>query len=94
MQLWGGIELCLHAALASRSISYERLYLLFESTTDSSSYAAMKTEFMQLWDGMESHRGSQVLVLGATNRKAELDPAVLRRFTLHIKVPRDPSQQE
>jgi hypothetical protein len=27
-----------------------------------------KTEFMQLWDGMEGARGSRVLVMGATNR--------------------------
>jgi len=27
-----------------------------------------KTEFMQLWDGIEGARGMQVLVMGATNR--------------------------
>lgn len=48
---------------------------------------SMKTEFMQLWDGLESVRGAQILVLGATNRQTDLDPAVLRRFTLQIKVP-------
>ena len=27
-----------------------------------------KTEFMQLWDGIEGARGMRVLVMGATNR--------------------------
>lgn len=46
----------------------------------------MKTEFMQLWDGLTSLRAAPVLVLGATNRQGDLDPAVLRRFTLQIRV--------
>eukprot|EP00775_Hariotina_reticulata_P010700 gene10700-10857_t len=37
-----------------------------------------KTEFMQLWDGMEGARGSRVLVMGATNRPWMVDEAVLR----------------
>lgn len=37
-----------------------------------------KTEFMQLWDGMENARGSRVLVMGATNRPWMVDEAVLR----------------
>jgi hypothetical protein len=28
----------------------------------------VKTEFMQLWDGMESARGQRIVVMGATNR--------------------------
>ncbi|GFR47409.1 hypothetical protein Agub_g9126 [Astrephomene gubernaculifera] len=41
----------------------------------------VKTEFMQLWDGMESSRGQRVVVMGATNRPWMVDEAVLRRFT-------------
>jgi SpoVK/Ycf46/Vps4 family AAA+-type ATPase len=37
-----------------------------------------KTEFMQLWDGMEGARASRVLVMGATNRPWMVDEAVLR----------------
>jgi SpoVK/Ycf46/Vps4 family AAA+-type ATPase len=37
-----------------------------------------KTEFMQLWDGMEGARGARVLVMGATNRPWMVDEAVLR----------------
>lgn len=45
-----------------------------------------KTEFMQLWDGMEGARGSRVLVMGATNRPWMVDEAVLRRFALQYEI--------
>lgn len=47
-----------------------------------------KTEFMQMWDGMESLRGTNVLVMGATNRPWMVDEAVLRRFALQYEVRR------
>ncbi|KAI8462349.1 MAG: P-loop containing nucleoside triphosphate hydrolase protein [Monoraphidium minutum] len=46
-----------------------------------------KTEFMQLWDGIEGARGMRVLVMGATNRPWCIDDAVLRRFGLQYEVP-------
>ncbi|WIA23226.1 hypothetical protein OEZ86_010114 [Tetradesmus obliquus] len=45
-----------------------------------------KTEFMQLWDGMEGARGARVLVMGATNRPWMVDEAVLRRFALQYEI--------
>lgn len=48
---------------------------------------AMKTEFMQLWEGFETDFESNVVVLGATNKKFSLDDAVLRRFSLQYEVP-------
>ena len=39
----------------------------------------LKTEFMQLWDELIED-GSQVLVVGATNRPQDLDSAIQRRF--------------
>ncbi|GLC35438.1 hypothetical protein PLESTB_000207100 [Pleodorina starrii] len=56
---------------------------------NSSEHEAMlqvKTEFMQLWDGMESCRGQRVVVMGATNRPWMVDEAVLRRFTLMYEI--------
>lgn len=47
---------------------------------------AIKTEFMQLWEGFETTPGSSILVLGATNKKDALDDAVLRRFSLQYEV--------
>ncbi|KAL6769337.1 hypothetical protein ACKKBG_A30615 [Auxenochlorella protothecoides x Auxenochlorella symbiontica] len=46
---------------------------------------AMKTEFMQLWDGFESASDSNIVVLGATNKRDDLDDAVLRRFSLQYE---------
>ncbi|KAL3148914.1 hypothetical protein ABBQ32_001782 [Trebouxia sp. C0010 RCD-2024] len=48
---------------------------------------SMKTEFMSLWDGIETDAMSRIVILGATNRPQELDEAVLRRFTFSQEVP-------
>ena len=48
---------------------------------------AMKTEFMQLWDGFSTDPNSSVMVLAATNRPYDLDEAVLRRFSAQFEVP-------
>ncbi|PNH00222.1 Protein MSP1, partial [Tetrabaena socialis] len=37
------------------------------SSSEHEATLAVKTEFMQLWDGMESSRGQRVVVMGATN---------------------------
>lgn len=47
---------------------------------------AMKTEFMQLWEGFETMPLNNVVVLGATNKRDSLDDAVLRRFSLQYEV--------
>ena len=45
---------------------------------------SMKTEFMSLWDGVETDKASSIGILGATDRPQELDEAVLRRSVLNV----------
>lgn len=42
----------------------------------------MKTQFMTLWDGLGTTKDSQngILIIGATNRADDVDPAILRRM--------------
>lgn len=42
--------------------------------------------FLSEWDGLTTKNSSPVIVLGATNRPADIDPAFLRRMPLMIRV--------
>jgi SpoVK/Ycf46/Vps4 family AAA+-type ATPase len=46
----------------------------------------MKSQFLTLWDGLLSENDSQIVVLGATNRRQDIDEAFLRRMPLQIKI--------
>lgn len=57
-------------------------------------FSSMKTEFLALWDGFtemsnEGDKGFGVLIMGATNRPGDVDPAFLRRMprTFEIGMP-------
>lgn len=49
----------------------------------------MKAQFMMLWDGLSTDPENTVIVMGATNRPRDLDPAILRRMpaTFEISLP-------
>ncbi|ORX37299.1 putative ATPase of the AAA family [Kockovaella imperatae] len=49
----------------------------------------MKAEFMTMWDGLTTDKETRILVLGATNRPNDIDPAILRRMPKRfpIKLP-------
>eukprot|EP00803_Ostreobium_quekettii_P001113 evm.model.scf_427.2 EVM.evm.TU.scf_427.2 scf_427:21425-24896(-) len=58
------------------------------TATEHEATLSAKTEFMALWEGMETQTRCRVLVMGATNRREALDPAVLRRFSVQCAFPR------
>lgn len=62
------------------------------SAQDHEASAMVKAEFMTCWDGLltvsESERDSnRIMVLGATNRIADIDEAILRRLPKKFNVP-------
>ncbi|TRY63915.1 hypothetical protein TCAL_05594 [Tigriopus californicus] len=59
------------------------------SSNDHEATAMIKTQFMQLWDGLPTNSECIVIVMGATNRPKDVDRAFLRRMpaTFHIGLP-------
>ena len=56
---------------------------------DHEATAMIKTQFMQLWDGLPTDANCVVVVMGATNRPKDVDRAILRRMpaTFHVGMP-------
>ena len=46
---------------------------------------SLKTELLQLWDGLATREDANVLLMGATNRRGDLDAAVMRRSAACIQ---------
>lgn len=71
-------------------------FLRNRSSLDHEATAMMKAQFMSLWDGLDTSMTSQVMVMGATNRPQDLDPAILRRMptTFHVGLPSGRQRQE
>ncbi|KAM3867905.1 outer mitochondrial transmembrane helix translocase [Diretmus argenteus] len=71
-------------------------FLRNRSSLDHEATAMMKAQFMSLWDGLDTATTSQVMVMGATNRPQDLDPAILRRMptTFHVGLPNTRQRQD
>lgn len=63
-------------------------FLRKRSSDESEHSAAIKGLWLQLWDGLGSSNGG-VIVIGATNRPWDIDPAIQRRMprTFHVELP-------
>ncbi len=48
---------------------------------------------MALWDGITTDSSSQIIIIGATNRPNDIDPAVRRRMPVKFYVPMPSSPQ-
>lgn len=55
-------------------------FLRSRDSHDHEATLMVKAQFMKLWDGLETERESQVIVMGATNRPRDVDSAILRRM--------------
>lgn len=66
-------------------------FLRARNSSDHEATAMMKTQFMMLWDGLNTESDSTIIVMGATNRPQDLDKAILRRMPaqFHIGLPNE-----
>jgi len=68
-------------------------FLRNRNVNDHEVTAMVKAEFMKHWDGFLTDSQNVVIVMGATNRPADLDDAILRRMTAKFHIPL-PNQQQ
>lgn len=66
-------------------------FLRERASTDHEVTAMLKAEFMTLWDGLNSN--GRVIVMGATNRMADIDNAFLRRLSKRFPISLPEKQQ-
>ncbi|XP_034027441.1 ATPase family AAA domain-containing protein 1-A-like [Thalassophryne amazonica] len=69
-------------------------FLRNRSSQDGEAIAMMKAQFLSLWDGLQA--SGQVMVMGATNRPRDIDPAILRRMptAFHVGLPNAGQRQQ
>lgn len=74
--------------LAPAIIFIDELDTFLKSNNTENQYLdTIKSEFLNLWDGVTTDANAQVLVLGATNKPQAIDPAIQRRMPRVFRVP-------
>ncbi|VVC29798.1 ATPase, AAA-type, core,ATPase, AAA-type, conserved site,P-loop containing nucleoside triphosphate [Cinara cedri] len=68
-------------------------FLRSRNKYDNEASAMMKAQFMMLWDGLTTDPKNIVIIMGATNRPSDLDPAILRRMPATFKISLPEQQQ-
>ncbi|XP_026199856.1 ATPase family AAA domain-containing protein 1-A [Anabas testudineus] len=103
--MWYGESQKLTAAVFSLAVKIQPCIIFIDeiesflrnrSSLDHEATAMMKAQFMSLWDGLDTSSTTQVMVMGATNRPQDVDPAILRRMptTFHVGLPNTRQRQE
>ncbi|MEQ2222270.1 ATPase AAA domain-containing protein 1-A [Ilyodon furcidens] len=103
--MWYGESQKLTAAVFSLAVKIQPCIIFIDeiesflrnrSSLDHEATAMMKAQFMSLWDGLDTSPTTQVMVMGATNRPQDLDPAILRRMpaTFHVGLPNTRQRQD
>ncbi|XP_077457569.1 outer mitochondrial transmembrane helix translocase [Stigmatopora argus] len=96
--MWYGESQKLTAAVFSLAVKLQPCIIFIDEidsflrnrcSLDHEATAMMKAQFMSLWDGLETASATQVMIMGATNRPQDVDPAILRRMptTFHVGLP-------
>jgi len=62
-------------------------FLRARGGNDEAPWISLKAEFMTLWDGVLTDSAVPIMVLGASNRPYDLDPAILRRLPRQFEIP-------
>ncbi len=62
-------------------------FLRARGGNDEAPWISLKAEFMTLWDGVLTDSSVSIMVLGASNRPYDLDPAILRRLPRQFEIP-------
>lgn len=103
--MWYGESQKLTAAVFSLAVKIQPCIIFIDeiesflrkrSSLDHEATAMMKAQFMSLWDGLDTSSTTQVMVMGATNRPQDVDPAILRRMptTFHVSLPNTRQRQD
>ncbi|XP_070761003.1 outer mitochondrial transmembrane helix translocase isoform X1 [Enoplosus armatus] len=103
--MWYGESQKLTAAVFSLAVKIQPCIIFIDemesflrnrSSLDHEATAMMKAQFMSLWDGLDTSSTTQVMVMGATNRPQDVDPAILRRMpaTFHVGLPSTRQRQD
>ncbi|KAF7199716.1 outer mitochondrial transmembrane helix translocase [Nothobranchius furzeri] len=103
--MWYGESQKLTAAVFSLAVKIQPCIIFIDeiesflrnrSSLDHEATAMMKAQFMSLWDGLDTSSSTQVMVMGATNRPQDVDPAILRRMpaTFHVGLPNTKQREE
>ncbi|KFD48980.1 hypothetical protein M513_10132 [Trichuris suis] len=68
------------SAQCEKAFFFADAFLRVRESRDHEVTAMMKAQFLSNWDGFASDRNCRVVIIGASNRPLDVDPAILRRM--------------